>query len=198
MVSEIIREFVGEIAGDPLRFVAEVVQFVVLVAIVWVVAVGWGSRRGFVANMLAERGERIRASVRSIAESEAELAQAREDAAQAVKAARAEARAALTDSKRDAAALEIEGRAAADKEAELIASRAEQAIKNETAEMHADLREQLIDVVAQATRAVMSEHMTLLEQRELIEESIVASLQGSGLEAAKRPGRPAAKAGERG
>ena len=58
MFEEIYSEILHEYSAYPVRMIAEAVQFVLLIVIVWVVAMGWGKRKGFVANMLSERAER--------------------------------------------------------------------------------------------------------------------------------------------
>ncbi len=92
MYSEIVTEIATELAHAPLRFVAEVVQFAVLLGIVWVVAIGFGKRRGFVANMLTERRERVAAHVETASHADKALADAKREAAATARTARATAR----------------------------------------------------------------------------------------------------------
>lgn len=178
MVAELMSEMFHEITGDPVRFAAEVVQFGLLVAIVWVVAVGAGRRSGFVRNMLAERRQRVADRVQGAQDSVGLLEGARSQASAKMRAARTEARRIIGEAKRKAEMIEAEAHAEADAEAQRIATRAEEALATELAEMHVDIREQLVDLVAQATRSVMNERLTLAEQRHLIEGAVLASVDG--------------------
>lgn len=178
MVAELMSEMLHEITGDPVRFAAEVVQFGLLVAIVWVAAVGAGRRSGFVRNMLAERRQRVADRVRSAQDSVGLLEGARAQASAKMRTARTEARRIIGEAKRKAEMIEAEAHAEADAEAQRIATRAEEALATELAEMHVDIREQLVDLVAQATRSVMNERLTLAEQRHLIEGAVLASVDG--------------------
>ena len=66
-----------EVTASPVRMIAEWLQFVLLIAIIWVVAMGWGKRKGFVSNLLSERAERIgrKLEISSHAEENLTLAQ---------------------------------------------------------------------------------------------------------------------------
>lgn len=186
MAAELLSEMFHEIAGDPVRFAAEVVQFGLLVAIVWVVAIGVGRRSGFVRNMLTERRQRVGDRVQDARDSVGLLEDARAQASSKMRVARTEARRIIGEAKRKAEMIEAEAHAEADAEAQRIATRAEEALATELAEMHVDIREQLVDLVAQATRSVMNERLTLAEQRHLIEGAVLASVDGDTTSSAPR------------
>ena len=67
--------------------------------------------------------------------------------------------------------------------------------------MRSELREELVTIVAQATRSILSEKMSVAEQRAAIEQAIVASLGGeagpqvSDTGAARPRSRSAARTG---
>lgn len=183
---EIFVAMVEDVRTAPMRQVAELVQFAVLMAIVWVVAIGFGTRRGFIVNMLAEKREALAASISEALGSESRLTAARHEAGSVERAARADARKVLADAASDAEKLVADARAAADAEAALVTSRAENALTTEREEMEMELRDSLIEAVATATRAIMNEQMTVSEQRLLIESAISDSVGPDGQDPAKR------------
>jgi F0F1-type ATP synthase membrane subunit b/b' len=180
VIAEIFSEIAAEIAHEPLRFVAEIVQFALLIGIVWIVGFGFGSRKGFVRNMLAERALRTEASLKEALGAPEELSTARQTAASKARSARAEGRHAISAAKQEAAEVELSLHTEADAEAERVLSRVDEALETERAEMHAEIREELVDLVARATRQLLNERMTIAEQRRLIEEHVMASVMGQG------------------
>jgi F0F1-type ATP synthase membrane subunit b/b' len=187
-MSDVLHEIAREIGGNPAAFVIEIVQFVVLLAIVYVVALGFGHRKGMVANMLTERRQRVAVRVERAAHADEMLAQARDQAAARAAAARRdaativrEARAAARDSRRDA-------RAAADAEAQSIRARARQVLEEEGAEMGVEMRDRLVGVVAQATRALLNEGLSEQEQRQLIQGIVSAEIDRIDATRERRPG----------
>jgi len=175
-VEEIAAEMGVEIAHAPLRFAAEVVQFVLLIAIVWVVAVGFGKRRGFVANMLTERAHTVSGRLEASSHAEEDLKHAQQVAALKIRTANADARRVLADARREAEEFEASARNDADAEAKRILDRADTALATERAEMHLEVREELVELVSQATRSIMNEKVPLAEQRKLIETAILAGI----------------------
>lgn len=175
-VEEILAEMGAEVVHAPLRLALEIVQFIALVGIAWMVAIGFGKRRGFVANMLSERFDDVGAHLELASHSAEDLAHAKQLAALKARAANAEARRVMAEAKREAEAAEAQARTEADAEAARITSRAESALSTEDAEMHMELREMLVDLVAQSTRSIMNEKMSVAEQRKLIEDTIVSGV----------------------
>jgi F-type H+-transporting ATPase subunit b len=189
--SQILAEIGGEIASSPLRFVAEIAQFALLVVIAWAVTLGFGKRRGFVANMLSERREALTVRIGRALDASETLAGAKRDAEKRLRSARAEARRILDEAGRDAEQSGRDACAQADTEAELVASRAASALQTERDEMQSDMRETLIDVVASATRSILDEQMTVSEQRELIESTIASSVPSQPRAASASAGKVA-------
>jgi F0F1-type ATP synthase membrane subunit b/b' len=173
---EILAEMGLEVVENPVRMIAEIVQFVLLIGIVWVVAVGFGKRRGFVANLLSERYERIERDVERASHADENLSLAQANVRERSDTVAAEASRILAVGQADAERIESTACAEADAESSRILDRAKSALATETEEMHLELREELVTIVAQATRSILNEKMTVSEQRELIENSIVASL----------------------
>ena len=193
MIAEILSEMWKEVVGSPATMIAEVVQFVILVGIIWLVAFGYGKRRGFVANMLTERQAQVRSRLEEAQGAGARLAEATRAAQQREAAAPEEAERLLAEARRAAAESEAQVHADADAEAARIVERAHTALANERAQMQAELRDQLVDLVSQATRSIMNEKLTVAEQRTRIEDAIVAGVASAGESdaAGKRSGRAA-------
>ncbi|MDR3686135.1 MAG: ATP synthase F0 subunit B [Coriobacteriia bacterium] len=178
--TEILSAIGKEIADAPMTMVAEVVQFLLLVGIIWVVAFGFGKRRGFVANMLSERKSHVAQRLEEALSAEGRLGQSMEEARQRDQAAAEEAERLLAEAKASATASEEQARLDADAEAARILERANAALENERVQMQADLREQLVELVSQATRSIMNEKLTVAEQRSRIEEAITAGVATAG------------------
>lgn len=176
MFATAIHELVLEISADPGRFAIEVVQFFVLLAVGYVVMFGFGKRKGMVVNMLAERRRRIADRVERAGRADETLAVARADAATRLGDARTAASGILREARANAKASRRDIRAAADAEAEAIRTRAAAVLDEELAEMHVEIRDRLVGVVAQATRSMLNEGLSPQEQRELIQGVVSGGL----------------------
>ena len=196
MFLELLSEIQHEITTDPVKFTIEVVQFALLLAIIWVVAVGFGKRRGFVKNMLIERRARVASELDMADGAEAALARAREEAEAAATGARAEAKRTLTEARRRAKTERTSAAKAADTEAEALRAHGRQLLEMERQEMLANVRERLLEVVGSATRHILSERLSPAEQRALVQRAIMTSLEGEDPApvAASAPRRAAAEA----
>ena len=177
MLGELFHEVVAEIQANPTTFIIELVQFVLLYAIVWVIAFGIGKRRGFVSNMLVERRARVGRDLEEADGAEAALQAARQSAESAVADARAEAKRVLTEARRSARAVRASSAKAAEKEADALREHARQLLEMEQQEMLAEARERLLEVVGSATRHILSERLSPAEQRALVQRAIMASLE---------------------
>jgi len=176
MFNAALHELVLEISADPGRFGIEVVQFLILMGILYVAVFGFGKRKGFVVNLIAERRHRIEQRVERAGHAGDALAQARETAAVRLKEARAEAATVMREARATAKASRRDIRAAADAEAEAIRTRAAAVLDEEFAEMHVEIRDRLVGVVAQATRSLLNEGLSPQEQRELIQGVVAGGL----------------------
>jgi F-type H+-transporting ATPase subunit b len=178
MFQAIYTEIIYEYSHYPVRMLAEAVQFLLLIVIVWVVTMGWGKRKGFVANMLTERAERTSRQIEAASHAAEDLLLAEPAARERLDAAEAEARALVESAQVDAKRIEAAAREEVDAEARRTTERAASALVSEAEEMRAELREELVGIVAQATRSILSEKLSVAEQRISIEAAIVASLGG--------------------
>lgn len=173
MISEVLHEVWREIAEAPLTYALELVQFAILVLIVWVAAVGVRGRRGILVSALQRRSERLTARLDRAAGAEEDLERSREDAAEKVAHAADEASSLIARAEADAEKLTAEKTAEADADAATALRRADEAIAREAAEMDAALRTELVDVVATAAKSLLASHVSPAEQRELIEHTLL-------------------------
>ena len=180
MIQQIFAAIWGELSASWPRTIAEFVQFAILIALFWVVAFGFGKRRGFVANMLSEYRKGVADRIESASSADELLAQASADAERLVTDARAEATRLVDAARAESAEEATRSRTAADAEAERILERAHAALANEREQMRVDLRDELVELVTEATRLVMNEALTVAEQRERIEQAVAASMEVTG------------------
>ena len=181
MIAQILSAIVKEITEQPMMVIAEFVQSIALVVIVWGVAIGFGNRRGMILNMLDERATHVKKQLEHAEGAKDELESARTDAEKRLAEARTEAERLRTEADAEVAKSEVDARASADAEAERIVERASLALTNERAQMLADLRDELVDLVSEATRSIMNEALTVAEQRDRIEAAIAEGITGDGV-----------------
>jgi len=180
MVPELLHEIRAEIVRDPKTFVIEIVQFGLLLAIIWMVAIGFGKRSGFVKNMLAERRDRIASDLEMADGSGAALESAKQKAAAEVAEAHIAAKKTLTEARRKAKGERASAATAADREAEALRDHAQQLLAMEHQEMLTEARERLLEVVGSATRHILSERLSPAEQRALVQRAIMTTIEGNG------------------
>lgn len=173
---EVLHEIVLEIGADPGKFAIEVVQFLVLVAIAYFVAIGLGRRKGMLTNILAERRSRVAARVDRAAHADEELVRSQVEAMSRVAAAKSEAAAIVRQARATARVLGRQSRATTDSEAAEIRERAARVLEEESAEMRVEIRDRLVGVVAQSTRAMLNEGLSAHEQRQLIQGILSAQI----------------------
>jgi F-type H+-transporting ATPase subunit b len=179
MVIEIAHQIGAKVAAEPWIILLEVFQFLLLVGIVWLVAAGTRKRPGLIKKRLATRGERVASQLEHALTADERSQDARALALETVRDARREARKIKATATRDAHKLENSARATVDAEVERIAVRVSEALDSEAAASRQELREELVEVVAQATRSVLSTSLSLSEQRDLIERAVRRATGGS-------------------
>ncbi|MDH4140571.1 MAG: ATP synthase F0 subunit B [Coriobacteriia bacterium] len=177
MVGELFSEIFHEISLHPQTFAIEVVQFVLLVLIVKVVAFGFGKRRGFVRNMLSERQERMAQGLERADTAPVALETARQEVEEKVTAARSEAAQVLVDARGEEHALRETADVEVEAEIAQMRKHAEETLATEFEEMHAEIRERLVELVAGATRSILNESYALSEQRALIQKAILSGIE---------------------
>lgn len=173
---ELLREAAHEITGDPMKFIIELVQFGILLFIVKAVAFGLGEKPGMLTNMLTERRERVRAQLEDAASANEQIVAGKQIVAERLKTARTEARRIVAEARRATEEERQSVLATVETEFAELREQAEAILDKERSEMLGGLQEQLIDLVTTATRQILDEGYTAAEQRELIQKSVMESL----------------------
>ena len=179
MVIELFTLIGEEIAANPTTFIIEVVQFFILIAIVYAVAWGFGKRRGMLRNMLTEHQARVARQLEEAQGAEQDLAGARDLARESIKTAKADARRQTAAARKHAQQVLAASQADVNREIEAMRGHANELLEMEREEMLANARERLLDVVGRATRYILSDGLSPAEQRSLIQHSIMESLNPS-------------------
>lgn len=175
-MSELIKEILHEIASQPIRFMAEIIQFGLLVIIIKAIGFGFGEKKGMINNMLAERQAKIVSQLQEVEEAEKELIQAKENALSLLNAAQDEAKEIIEKAKQAAKQEELTASAAAEEEVAGIRQKAKESLDKEKAEALSGVHDQLVDLVTLATRQVLDEGFSPSEQRTLVQKAILSSL----------------------
>jgi F0F1-type ATP synthase membrane subunit b/b' len=169
-MEDLLGGSLNEIFAHPIRFTADVVQSLLLLAVI-----AWAGRR-YAVRRLADRRSRIateladadaaqRDSVRIREESRAVVAQAREAAPGILQDAQARA-----DREREASTAAIES------EAREIVEQARRSIELELAGVRREASERLVRLTTETARRYVEELLTEAERRALTQKAILAFL----------------------
>lgn len=176
-MGELFAEIVHEITAEPVKFVVEIVQFLIFVAIIWGVGFrGFRKNKGMITNMLAERREKIRLQLERVREADNELRLAKEKAQPILQQARLEATQIIKEVKQTAEEERAAILAGAGEEISNIKKQTEETLEKERAEALSGIHDQLVDLVTIATRHILEEELSPSEQRALVQKAILASL----------------------
>lgn len=167
---ELIQEVLHEIAGEPLRFTVEFLQFLLLVLIIRFLL------PRIVGTALKDRRKRIAAEVEKADQADAAYAKAQQQAAALVAAARAEARRTIEAAKTAAQDERRAGLDQVEQEANAILLQARQAIETEKGRVASEASEQLVTLITLVTRRFIEESLTESERRAVTQKLILASL----------------------
>lgn len=170
-VEELFREVVAEIAHKPVVFAVEVVQFAILVVGIWLLATK------ILGPMLDRRRADIGGQLEEAAGADKRLAEAKQQAKRIIAEAKQQAQERLREAKENSAAAHDEAMAAASEEAAQIVERARQTLRQEQEDAVNTVHAQLVDLVAVATRGVLEEALSEDERRDLVEKSVLSSLE---------------------
>ncbi len=173
---EVLQESLHEIQHAPLTFAIELVQFALLVFVIWVVAVGLGNRQGLLVKMLADRRDWVAAELEEASEREAEAASAPERAAQQRADAERRVEEIRADARQEAEREHTRILETAAEEVAEIERQAAEALERERSEALGGVQEQLVDVVTTAVRQILDEGFTPAQQRTMIQDAITKSL----------------------
>lgn len=177
-VLEVLKEAVREIADKPGTFIIELVQFGILLMLVKVVAFGTKKRRGMVTNMLAERRTRIAAEIARAEAGREALAAAQGEVERIAAEAEAEVSAIAREARKQARAQRASILADGDMQAAAVVASAHEALEREQAEMLQGIRDQLVEVVTQATQQMLAQGFSPAEQRTAVQKAIVSGIEG--------------------
>jgi F-type H+-transporting ATPase subunit b len=175
-VYETLNLLIEEVGGNPIKFGVELVQFAILAVAFWFLAIGFGKRRGILVSAVDKRAQQTTAELALVDSAPSIVESAHADAERIRKQARAEADGMVREATMEAESIRRDAAASADAESTAILERADIAVQTEVAEMQAEVRDLLVNIVADATRSVMNEQLSLPEQRDLIQHAILASV----------------------
>lgn len=178
-MGELLREFLRQITAEPLRFLAELVQGLLLLALIW-----WAARKQ-VRQRLEVRRARIMAELAAAEQADRDTVRLQEDA-NALSARTSEEGPALlrqakarTSQEREAAIERIEA------EAKELAEQAVQQVERDKARLTRESGRRLVQLTAAATRRYLDEILSESDRRGLTQKAILTSL--AELTAPSRP-----------
>jgi F0F1-type ATP synthase membrane subunit b/b' len=169
-MSELLREALREVTRDPLAFAAEIVQFAVLVVIVWQLA------RRFVAQPLAERRRRVTEEVEQADAAPRLRAEADARAAALLAEGRAEAARIAERAAAAADAARRDGRERIEREAAGAVVTAEQALGAEKDRAAREASDRLVELIGTVVRRFL-ETLPEGERRVLTQRLILDRLK---------------------
>jgi ATP synthase F0 subunit b len=169
-MKELIQEVLHQITGEPLLFMVEIVQFFLLVLIIWFFL------PRIVGRGLKERRKRIADQVEKADQADAVYAKAQQQAAALIAAARAEAQRTIEAARTAAQEERRAGLDQVEQEANAIRLQAGQAIETEKERVGSEASEQLVKLITLVTRRFIEESLTESERRAVTQKLILASL----------------------
>jgi F-type H+-transporting ATPase subunit b len=168
---ELIQEVLQEIAGEPLRFAVEFVQFLLLV-----VFIRYLLHRS-VGPDLKKRRERIAAEVEKAEQADAAFAAAQRQAAELSAGARAEAQRTIEAARTAAEDERRLGLDQAEQEAKEILIQAQQTVETEKGKVAIEASEELVTLITVVSRRFIEESLSESERRTVTQQLILASLK---------------------
>jgi F-type H+-transporting ATPase subunit b len=169
-MKELIQEVLRQVTGEPLIFMVELVQFILLVLIIRFLL------PRIVGTALKERRKRIAAEVEKADQADAAYAKALQQAAALVAAARAEALRTIEAARTAAQEERLAGLDRVEQEANAILLQAGQTIEIEKKRVAGEASEQLVTLITLVTRRFIEESLTESERRTVTQKLILASL----------------------
>jgi F-type H+-transporting ATPase subunit b len=169
-MKELIQEVLRQVTGEPLIFMVELVQFILLVLIIRFLL------PRIVGTALKERRKHIAAEVEKADQADAAYAKALQQAAALVAAARAEALRTIEAARTAAQEERLAGLDRVEQEANAILLQAGQTIEIEKKRVAGEASEQLVTLITLVTRRFIEESLTESERRTVTQKLILASL----------------------
>ena len=176
MITETLNAIMRDLQGEPFVILGEVIQFAILAAAVWFLAVGFGKRQGLLKSRLVKRQANLGSQLELVLAAPSRAEEATLRAGELAEEARTTVASTGSSAKQEADEIERRIHEEADTEAERISRHVDEALASENERMIAEVRARLVDTVAQATRSVMSGALSVPEQRRLIETAVVAAM----------------------
>jgi F0F1-type ATP synthase membrane subunit b/b' len=169
-MEELFREFLGEITGNPPRYLAELVQSLLLLFLIWrlgrkTVRQRLDTRRARIVAELAEVAQAERDVPRLEEEIRARTARATQEGPALLQAAAEKAR-----QEREAALAAIEA------EAREVLRQAAQAVERDRERLTSESARRLVQLTATAAGRYLDEMLTESDRRSLTQKAIRASL----------------------
>jgi F-type H+-transporting ATPase subunit b len=176
MIQAILEELWHVITHEPLHLVIELVQFAILIFIIKAVGWGVGKYRGVIPNALEARQTRIREELEQAAERETWAAEAPSRAESIRTAAERQRTMTLEGARREAEREKERILAETLEEVAEMERQVDETLTHEREEVLGQVRESLLDIVTSATRSVLDEGFTPAQQRTMIQDAILASV----------------------
>jgi F0F1-type ATP synthase membrane subunit b/b' len=169
-MNELIQEALREITEEPWIFVTEIAQFLLLVLIILLLL------PRIVGMTLNQRRMRIADKVEKANHADTAYANAQQQAAALLSAARTEAQKTVEVARAAAQDERQSGLDQVDQEAEAILLQARQTVETEQDRVISDASEQLVTLITLVTRRYIEESLTESERRAVTQKLILASL----------------------
>lgn len=170
-MAELFKEVLHEITSKPVIFIAEIIQFAILIGI-FIFAVP-----RIVGKMLKERRERIIAQLQEAAKAKKEYTEVKKEANAIVARAKEEARQLVREAQENAKREREAAASQAEQEAKDIILQAEQTIETEKDKIISEASEQLVSLVTVTARRFLDEALTESERRALTQKIVLSSLE---------------------
>lgn len=170
-MAELFKEVLHEITSKPVIFIAEIIQFAILIGI-FIFAVP-----RIVGKMLKERRERIIAELQEATKAKKEYTEVKKEANAIVAKAKEEARQIVREAQENAKREREAAVVQAEQEAKDIILQAEQTIETEKNKVISEACEQLVSLVTVTSRRFLDEALTESERRALTQKIVLSSLE---------------------
>jgi F-type H+-transporting ATPase subunit b len=168
---EILKEVLHEITAQPVLFIAEIVQFSLLLGVIlWVVP-------RFIGKRLNERRAKIAAELAEAEKAEMEYPRIKKEARVVIGRAEKEAREIIRIAKETVKKEREAAMAQADAEAKEIIHRAQETVEREKNRVIREASEHLVSLTTEITRRYLDEALTESQRRTLMEKAILQSLE---------------------
>lgn len=170
-MAELLHEAWAEIAGNPVLYIIELIQFAILVAII--VYAG----KKVIGGYLTRRHDRISADVAEAAKGREALAYARSEAKAIVDEARKEAAATVRRAQAGARKALNEAKAQAEREAAVVLKQAGETVTAERRSVAEESARRFVELIPILARRYIEEELSEADRRAMIEDTIISGLK---------------------